>query len=116
MGLNGERGRAGERLAEAYLELLGARPCGRNVRIAGVEVDLVVDDDRTRVLVEVKLRSRSDFGGAAGAIDHRKRHRLARAASALVQSGISRVRVDVVTIDLGPGGASVRRIRNVVED
>jgi putative endonuclease len=116
MGLTGERGRAGERLAEAYLELLGARPCGRNVRIAGVEVDLVVDDDRTRVLVEVKLRSRSDFGGAAGAIDHRKRHRLARAASALVQSGISRVRVDVVTIDLDADGASVRRIRNVVED
>jgi putative endonuclease len=116
MGLNGIRGRAGERLAEAYLELLGARPCGRNVRIAGVEVDLVVDDGPTRVLVEVKLRSRGDFGGAACAVDHRKRHRLARAASALVQSGVSRVRVDVVTVDLSDEGAQVRRFRNVVED
>jgi putative endonuclease len=115
MGLTGERGRAGERLAEAYLELLGARPCGRNVRIAGVEVDLVVDDGPVRVLVEVKLRSRGDYGGAALAVDHRKRHRLLRAASALVQTGISRVRVDVVTIDLDPDGARVSRYRNIVE-
>jgi putative endonuclease len=115
MGLTRERGRAGERLAEAYLELLGARPCGRNVRIAGVEVDLVVDDGPVRVLVEVKLRSRGDYGGAALAVDHRKRHRLLRAASALVQTGISRVRVDVVTIDLDPDGARVSRYRNIVE-
>jgi len=116
MALTGIRGRAGEQLAVAYLELTGARVRDRNVRIAGVEVDLVVDDGRDRVLVEVKLRSRDDYGGAALAVDGRKRHRLARAAAALLQSGVPRVRVDVIAIDLEPDGARLRRYRNAVED
>ena len=115
MGLTGERGRAGERLAAAFLELNGARVSGYNVRIAGVEVDLVVDDGRDRVLVEVKLRSRADYGGAAAAVDAGKRRRLARAAAALQPSERAPVRVDVVTIDLEPGGARVRHFRNAVE-
>jgi putative endonuclease len=113
--LTGERGRAGERFAAAYLELIGARVRETNVRIAGVEVDLVADDGRDRVLVEVKLRSRSDFGGAALAVDHVKRRRLARAAAAVAQAGVGRVRVDVIAIDLEPGGATLRHYRNAVE-
>jgi putative endonuclease len=113
--LTGERGRAGERLAAAYLELIGVRVRECNPRIAGVEVDLVADEGRDRVLVEVKLRSRSDYGGAAGAIDHAKRRRLQRAASAVAASGV-RVRVDVIAIDLEPAGAVLRHYRNAVEE
>lgn len=114
MGLTQERGRAGEALAAAYLELKGWRLRARNVKLAGVEVDLVADDAGTRVIVEVRLRTRDDFGGAAATVDRRKQERLARAAHALVQQGASRVRVDVIAVNLSGDGASLTHYRNAV--
>ena len=114
MGAAQERGRAGEALAAAYLELVGCRVVARNVRLAGVEVDLVVDDGPSRVLVEVRLRSRGDYGGAAETLDRNKRARLMRAALALEQQGIALPRVDVVAVDLCATGAQLTHHRNAI--
>lgn len=114
MGLTNTRGRAGEALAVAYLELVGCRVRERNARIGGVEVDALVEDGRETVVVEVKLRSRADYGGAAAAVDGAKRARLLRAAAALLGRGHERVRIDVVTVDLSPEGANVRHHRGAV--
>ena len=114
MGDAQDRGRAGEALAAAYLELVGCRLVARNVRLAGVEVDLVVDDGAARVLVEVRLRSRGDYGGASATILRTKRERLIRAARALEQQGVRHPRVDVVAIDLTSGGATLTHHRNAV--
>src|SRR5262245_26730486 len=116
MGAAQDRGRAGEVLAAAYLELVGCRLVARNVRLAGVEVDLVVDDGPARVLVEVRLRSRADYGGAAETLHLAKRQRLIRAARALEQQGVHHPRVDVVAIDLAPGGATLTHHRNAITD
>ena len=116
MGFRQDRGRAGEALAAAFLELLGFRPVARNVRLAGVEVDVVADDGAVRVLVEVRVRTRADFGGAAATVDRHKRERLVRAARALEQQGVSRVRVDVVAVDLTRDGATLTHYRNAVTD
>ncbi len=116
MGLAQQRGRAGEALAVAYLELVGCRLVARNVRFGGVEVDVVVDDGATRVLVEVRLRTRAGFGGAAVTVDHHKRERLVRAAHALEQQGAARVRVDVLAVDLAADGATLTHYRNAVTD
>lgn len=110
------RGRAGEQLAAAYFECRGLPVVARNVRLGGVEVDLVVDDGASRVIVEVRLRSRTDFGSAAATVDPRKRERLRRAASALLQQGARHPRVDVLTIDLTADGARIEHLRNVVTD
>jgi len=88
MGVAQDRGRAGETLAAAYLELMGCRLVARNVRLGGVEVDLVVDDGPSRELVEVRLRSRGDYGGAAETLGPAKRDRLRRAASVLEQQAV----------------------------
>jgi len=114
MGVAQDRGRAGEALAAAYLELMGCRLVARNVRLGGVEVDLVVDDGPSRVLVEVRLRSRGDYGGAAETLGPAKRDRLRRAASVLVQQGVRHPRVDVVAVDLTPTGAVIAHYRNAV--
>lgn len=114
MGLNQARGFAGESLAMAYLELVGCRVRERNPRIGGVEVDALVEEGPDTVLVEVKLRSRADYGGAAGALDAAKRGRLLRAATALLGRGVERVRIDVVTIDLSEEGAAVRHYRSAI--
>jgi putative endonuclease len=116
MGVAQRHGRAGEALVASYLELTGCRVTARNVKIAGVEVDLVASDGQAEVVVEVKVRSRSDFGGAAAAIDRVKQTRLARAARVLQQNGARRVRIDVVAVDLGPEGATIRHYRNAVTE
>jgi putative endonuclease len=116
MGITQQRGRAGEDLAVAYLELAGLRPVARNVRLGGVEVDVVADDGATRVLVEVRLRSRGDFGGAAATVDRRKQQRLVRAARSLEMQGRSRIRVDVVAIDLTADGARLMHYRNAITE
>ncbi len=116
MGFAQERGRAGEALAAAYLELVGCHRVARNVRLGGVEVDLVVDDGASRVLVEVRLRSRGDYGGAAATLDRTKRERLVRAARALEQQGVLHPRVDVVAIDLCATGATITHHRNAITD
>jgi putative endonuclease len=115
MGTGNLRGARGESLAAAWLELAGCQVIGRNVRLGGVEVDLVAREGETRVVVEVKLRGRSDYGGAALAVDHAKRGRLKRAACALEQSG-GTVRIDVIAIETAPDGLTLRHYRNAVTD
>jgi putative endonuclease len=114
MGTAQDRGHAGEDLAAAYLALAGIEVVRRNARLAGVEVDLVARDGRVRVLVEVKLRTRSDFGGAAAAVDGRKRERLRRAALALMGEGAGAVRVDVIAIETHAEGLALRHVRDAV--
>ena len=115
MGRANDHGHAGEALAASYLKLLGWRLLGQNVRMGGVEVDVVAQDGATTVLVEVKTRGRDDFGGAVAAIDAGKCGRLRRAAQAVGQRGVSRMRIDVVTVQLQPEGADVRHYRNAVQ-
>jgi putative endonuclease len=80
-----------------------------------VEVDLVAHEGRTIVLVEVKYRSRADFGGADAAIDARKRERLKRAAGA-ARAGRSHVRIDIVSVEPSADGLALTHHRNAVTD
>ena len=116
MGVAQTHGRAGEDLAIAYLELAGCQVIGRNLKLGGVEVDAVARDGPAQVVIEVKYRSRSDYGGAAAAVDAAKRARLLRAAHALQHGGPARVRIDVVAVELSPEGATVRHYRSAVTD
>ena len=70
------RGRGAETRAARYLERCGQRVVERNFRVRGGEIDLICRDGKTLVFVEVRLRSRSDFGGAAASITASKRRRI----------------------------------------
>lgn len=74
------RGQAAEALAARHLEQRGLRILQRNFRIRGGEIDLICRDGRTLVFVEVRLRSRQDFGGAGASITATKRRRIILAA------------------------------------
>ena len=112
MGIARDHGTAGEALAAAYFELTGCVVLARNVKLAGVEVDLVVEDAGTHVVVEVKTRTRSDYGGAALALGHAQRARLLRAARTLHDA--RRIRVDVLCIETSEQGATLRHYRNAL--
>jgi putative endonuclease len=114
MGITGSRGRAAETLAAAFLELSGLEVVERNVRLAGVEVDVLAVERGVHVVVEVKFRSRSDYGGALEALDPGKRARLLRAASVLAARGDSDVRIDLIAVTLDPEGAVLRHVRGAV--
>ncbi len=114
MGITGTRGRAAESLAASYLELAGLQVLERNLRLGGVEIDVLAAEREFQVLVEVKFRSRSDYGGALEAVDRTQCRRLLRAASVLAARGHPAVRIDLVAVDLAPDGATLRHVRGAV--
>lgn len=102
-------GDAAEARALDFLCARGLKLVERNYRVArgpsrpGGEIDLILRDpaDSTLVFVEVRQRSRSDFGSAADSITPAKRHRVIHAA----RHYLNRLKVwppcrfDVVCID-----------------
>jgi putative endonuclease len=106
------RGQAAEALAARYLARHGLAVVARNFRIRGGEIDLVCRDGKTLVFVEVRLRSRSDFGGAAASITAGKRRRIVLAARHYLASRpAAECRFDCVLLS-GLDEFSIEWIRN----
>jgi len=74
------RGREAEERAARHLERHGLRVVERNFRVRGGEIDLICRDGKRLVFVEVRQRSRSDFGGAGASITTSKQRRIVLAA------------------------------------
>src|SRR4051812_3764951 len=77
--------RSGERaeaIAAQYLVAQGLVIVARNYRTRRGEIDLIARDGDTLVFVEVRMRSRADFGGAAASVTLAKRERWIAAALA----------------------------------
>jgi len=94
------RGREAEERAACYLESRGQRVIARNFKVRGGEIDLICRDGKVLVFVEVRQRSRSDFGGAGASITPSKRRRIVLAAQhyLLGKAGCD-CRFDCVLID-----------------
>jgi putative endonuclease len=73
-------GEKAEALAADFLAARGMTIVERNFRRRCGELDLIGRDGDTLVFVEVRLRTRNDFGGAAASITARKRARMTAAA------------------------------------
>jgi len=74
----------------AHLVALGWRMLGTHVRVGRAELDLVATDPgppEALVIVEVRWRSRRDYGLPEETVDGRKRARLHRAGFALRDIG-----------------------------
>lgn len=109
-------GRTGEDAALAFLCGHGLNLVLRNYRCRVGEIDLVMLDRTTLVLVEVRSRSADGFGGAAASVTWRKQKRLAAAAGHLLltRADLRRypARFDVVAIRPGGGGPEIRWIKD----
>jgi putative endonuclease len=111
-------GRRAEDRALAYLESQGLKLLTRNHRCRGGEIDLVMQEGATLVLIEVRSRSRSDYGGAAASIGPRKQRRFILAARHLLRTRPAlaklRARFDVIAIDPGttPGTTTLNWIKD----
>jgi putative endonuclease len=74
-------GRRAERAAARFLVHRGLRIIAKNYRTNLGEIDLVMHDGDELVFVEVRYRSRTDFGDGAATVGLRKQQRLIRAAA-----------------------------------
>ena len=108
-------GRTAEDVALRHLEGAGLTLLARNYRCRAGEIDLVMLDPGARptlVLVEVRSRSRRDYGGAAATVGLAKQRRFSLAARHLLmkRAELRRLpaRFDVVAIDspAQPGAAA----------
>jgi putative endonuclease len=105
-------GRRGEDLACRHLESQGLRLLERNYRCRTGEIDLVMLEGATLVLVEVRSRTTAEHGSAAATVGPRKQQRFIRAARHLLltRPDYRRLpaRFDVVAIDPGATGEPPR--------
>jgi putative endonuclease len=94
------KGAAAEEHAARYLAQRGLRVVERNFRVRGGEIDLICRDGQSVVFVEVRLRRRSDYGGAAASITAAKQAKIIMAARHwLARHGEFPCRFDCVLLD-----------------
>ena len=89
----------GEKIAEKFLRKLGYDIIERNFRVHMVgEVDLICLDGKEIVFVEVRERSRKDFGNPEESVGRRKFFKIVMVAEIYLGSSVRNWRVDVVAI------------------
>ena len=94
-------GQQGEAKAAAYLTAKGYRILARNFAAVGGEIDIVAQDGKTLVFVEVKTRAYEAFGGPIGAVTQSKQQKIARAATQYIKANglkFDRIRFDIVGV------------------
>jgi len=102
-------GRLAESVAAWRLRLAGYRVVGRNVRVAGREVDLLARRGGLLVVCEVKARRTTAFGTPLEAVGPDQQRRLREAAEVLMarDPSVDEVRFDVIAVT----GTAVRHVR-----
>lgn len=78
-------GQAGEDDALAHLQRQGLTLVERNFRCKGGEIDLIMQDGKALVFVEVRKRADKNHGGAAASVTASKQKRLIIAAQIYLQ-------------------------------
>ena len=108
-------GSSGEDLALDYLLKKHYRLIGRNIRLFCGEIDLLMENAGTLVIIEVKTKSNLNFGLPQEEVDSRKQHKLILLAKALAQKFPEKpIRIDVVAVDERTD--SIDHIVNAVEE
>jgi putative endonuclease len=113
-------GERGEKLAAQYLRRQGFKILYRNFRgRTGGEIDLVCRDRDTLVFVEVKTRTREDFGRPLEAVNPKKERRISMGALAwlrLLGNPDIFFRFDVVEVIIAPSEApKIELVRNAFQ-
>lgn len=108
-------GKYGEDVACKYLQTKGYQIVERNFRIRGGEIDIIAQEGKTLVYVEVKTRSSHKFGLPEEAVTYHKIKFLERASKfyRLQRKNLpEQERIDVVSIDLTGNKLLIKLIKN----
>ncbi|MCR5030783.1 MAG: YraN family protein [Selenomonadaceae bacterium] len=111
-------GDRGEEMAADFLERKGLRILARKYRTPIGEIDLIAQEGKTLVFIEVKTRRSARCGSPAAAVGYAKQQKIARVAAWYMQTRADTppCRFDVVEIYAPSSGAwSVRQLENAFE-
>lgn len=99
-----KKGQQAEEAACLFLTARGLGLLAKNFRTRLGEIDLIMQDGETIVFIEVRSRSRQDYGDALDSIDDAKIKRLEATATLFLQQQnwleSKTSRFDVIAIDL----------------
>ncbi|HAX49873.1 MAG TPA: YraN family protein [Ignavibacteria bacterium] len=111
-------GKTGEAIAKEYFESLGFEVVAENYRYNRAETDLVVKDEKKRVLVfvEVKTRRNRNFGEPQESVTPKKQQQMVKSAEGflMMTPGYEdyEKRFDVAAIMIEDGKAKLDHIEN----
>ncbi|OQA04509.1 MAG: hypothetical protein BWY68_00253 [bacterium ADurb.Bin400] len=112
---NKETGNLGEDAAVRFLQSRGYRILGRNLNFSCGEIDVLAEDHRVIVIVEVKTVRGAAFGPAQELVRRRKQEKLRQLASLIGQQHPnSSLRIDVVAVDYSTSPPAIELIQNAV--
>lgn len=117
MGRNNIAGAWGEAVAAQYLQAKRYHLVGSGYRSRYGEIDLIVEDKRYLVFVEVKLRKSDSFAKAYEFVDCRKQSRLRATASIYLSENPTQLqpRFDVIEVYAPQGIQTVNPVINHIE-
>lgn len=109
-------GQQQESIALAYLKQAGLRLVERNFNCKLGEIDLIMQDNKYLVFVEVRYRKNNCFGGGLASITFAKQKKLIRTANVyLKQQKLTNdvpCRFDVVSLSADPPPDNILWIKN----
>jgi len=109
-------GAAWEKIAENYLCTHGLKLLQRNYASRFGEIDLIMEDEKTVVFVEVKFRNSNQHGSGADAVTLQKQDKISRTAGWFLANNPHRAeqfcRFDVISIDPGKNDHGINWITN----
>lgn len=109
-------GQKGEERALRYLKRRGYRHLESNFAVRGGEIDLIVQQGRTIVFVEVKTRETDAYASGEAAVNSTKRKKIEKAARHFIRAyklHDSPCRFDVMALTWPTGGAcEIRHYEN----
>lgn len=100
MGNNNELGRKGEGIAVDFLRNSGYDILETNYRYRRGEIDLIARKEKLLIFVEVKLRSRTDYGYPEMAVDDKKAGLIMETAENYLQNNDWKhdIRFDIISV------------------
>ena len=109
-------GNIGEELAAEYLINKGYRIIERNLRLFCGEIDILAEDKKTIVVVEVKTVRGGGFGLAQELVRWKKQKKLKLLGRAIEQQYPDRtIRIDVIGVDCSAGEPAIEHLISAVE-
>jgi len=107
-------GKLAENACCDYLKKQGLKLIARNYRGHRGEIDLVMQDKKILVFVEVRYRKNNHFGGALESVTTKKQGRILATAEQYLQqeTKLENGRIDVVAMSHATGEYTFEWIRN----
>lgn len=112
MALHNLLGEEGEKIAVRFLKSKGYIIYQTNWRFSKLEIDIIAEDGRELVFIEVKTRSSDEFGRPEEAVDNKKELALLNAAEIYIRNFNLEidVRFDIVSVIINKKRTSINHI------